>query len=171
MEVFKEIAGFNDYAVSTLGRVRRLTKGRGARAGWILKPQRSGGGYRHVAFYAGGKQAMRKGHQLVAVAFLWPRPGLEVNHIDGNKANNRLDNLELVTRSENHLHAYRTGLKVAPAGEKHYRAKLSEESVREIRTLSASGMTLAAIGKRFGVSGSNIGLVLRGKTWKHVEAT
>ncbi len=170
MEVFKEITGFNNYAISTLGRVRRLTKARGARRGGILKPQRGGGGYRQVALTAGGKPATRKVHQLVATAFLWPQPGLEPNHKNGDKTDNRLVNLELVTRSENLRHAIRTGLRVCPAGEKHYRAKLSEDSVREVRVLRASGLTQRAIGKRVGVTQGCIGPVLRGETWKHVEA-
>ncbi len=101
MEIWKEITGFNNYAISTLGRVRRLTKGPRTRPGRILKPQRNSYSYPTVGLCGGGKQATRKVHQLVATAFLWPRPGLQVNHIDGDKTNNRLDNLELVTASKN----------------------------------------------------------------------
>ena len=168
MEVFKEITGFNDYAVSSQGRVRRLTKAPGTWPGRILKPALNSCGYPAVALTAGGKPATRKVHQLVATAFLWPREGLEVNHKNGDKADNRLANLELVTRSENHRHAYRTGLRVCPVGEKHHRAKLSEDSVREIRILRAGGMTQRAIGKRFGVSPVCIGHVLSGKSWARV---
>ncbi|KKM23503.1 hypothetical protein LCGC14_1614590 [marine sediment metagenome] len=174
MEVFKEIKGFNDYAVSTQGRVRRLTKGPGARAGRILKPLGNGKGYLKVHLTTGGKQVTRHVHRFVATAFLWPRPGLEVNHKNGDKADNRLVNLELVTRSENHLHAYRTGLRAPSAamgqvGEQNHKAKLCEDSVREIRALRASGMTHREIGDRMGVARASITDVLNGKNWKHVN--
>ena len=171
VEIWKEIKGFNDYAVSTLGRVRRLTKGRSTWPGRILKPARNRGGYLRVSLRGGGKHVTRHVHRLMASAFLWPREGLEVNHKNGDKTDNRLANLELVTRSENILHSYRTGLRVCPAGEKHYRAKLSEDSVREIRTLRLAGHSQKAIGKKMGVTQGCIGPVLSGKTWKHVEAT
>ena len=173
MEVWKEVKGNHNYAISSLGCVRRLTKGQGARAGHILKLGLDRKGYLVVILCGNGRRATRRVHQLVATAFLWPRDGLEVNHIDGNKANNRLDNLELVTRSENCLHAYRTGLTAPRAaalqvGEQHPSAKLCEDSVREIRTLSASGMSQGVIGKRMGVGPTAVGNVLRGKSWKHV---
>ena len=115
MEIWKEVKGFNNYAISTLGRVRRLTKGPGAQAGRILKLSGNSGGYPTVTLYGGEKRTTRLVHHLIATAFLWPRPGLEVNHKNGTKTDNRLCNLELVTRSENHRHAYRTGLRI-PCG-------------------------------------------------------
>ena len=173
MEIWKEVRGHLDYAISTQGRVRRLTKAPGTWPGRILKPTRNLCGYPAVALTAGGKQVTQRVHQLVATAFLWPREGLEVNHKNGDKADNRLANLELVTRSENQRHAYRTGLRAPSAaatqvGEQVHGVKLSDDSVREIRTLSASGMSQWAIGKRMGVDQSTISRVLSGKTWSQV---
>ncbi len=173
MEIWKEVKGNHNYAVSTLGRVRRLAKAQGAKPGRILKSGWKGDGYLRVALCGGGKQASRCVHRLVATAFLWPRPGLEVNHLDGDKTNNRLDNLELVTKSENQRHAYRTGLRApsaaaVQAGEQHHNAKLCGDSVREIRVLGASGLSQREIGERMGVDRSNISRVLSGESWKHV---
>ena len=167
MEVFKEVKGFNNYAVSTLGRVRRLTKGPGAQAGRILRPTKDRDGYLYVTFYGVGVKTARKVHRLVCDAFLGPRDGLETNHKNGDKTDNRLCNLELVTASENRLHAYRTGL-LSASGEQHHQAKLSDKLVREIRVLRAEGFTYRAIGDRMGVTQANISHVLRGKTWRHV---
>jgi hypothetical protein len=72
----------------------------------------NGNGYKQVQIMRGGKRYTRYVHRLVAECFLEnPRNLPEVNHKDGNKANNTAENLEWVTRSENLLHSYRTGLK------------------------------------------------------------
>ena len=173
MEIWKEVRGHLDYAISTLGRVRRLTKGPNTRPGLILKLKRNRRGYLQVGLCRDGKLTTRLVHILVGTAFLWPRPGLETNHKNGDKIDNRLANLELVTHSENGLHAYRTGLRgpvgaAAQIGEQVHNAKLSENAVREIRGLRADGLSLTAIGERFGVSPRCIGRVLSGETWAHV---
>lgn len=72
----------------------------------------NGNGYKQVQIMRGGKRYTRYVHRLVAECFLEnPRNLPEVNHKDGNKENNAVENLEWVTRSENMLHSYRTGLK------------------------------------------------------------
>ena len=119
-EIWKDIEGYEGlYQVSNLGRVRslnRITNGKFGnrslclRKGRILKP-------RKISLYTGvylSKNGHVKNytiHRLVAQAFIPnPQNKLEVNHIDGNKLNNKVDNLEWATRSENEQHAYRTGL-------------------------------------------------------------
>ncbi len=127
MEVWKEVKRNYNYAVSSLGRVRRLTKACGARPGHILRQRQNNRGYPCVTLCGGGAKTLRPVHQLVAAAFLWPRDGLEVNHIDGDKANNYLDNIELVTHGENMRHAVRTGL--FPVGEQVHIGMLCDYSV------------------------------------------
>ena len=74
-------------------------------------------GYRVILLSFGGKRHNRKVHRLVVEAFCGPIPaGMSVNHKDGRKGNNALDNLEVVTRKENIVHAYRTGLLASPGG-------------------------------------------------------
>lgn len=104
MEEWKDIKDFPNYAVSTEGRVKDTKRN-------IFKYQRDNEGYREVELYKNGKRYRKRVHRLVAEAFI-PNPENkeDVNHIDGCKCNNCLKNLEWATRSENMLHAYRTGL-------------------------------------------------------------
>lgn len=107
------------YEVSDAGQVRRVGKsattgkgrGGGARRGRILKEQTNPGGYKHVQLWKDGVGHSQLVHGLVAPAFLGPAPdGYEINHRDGVKAHNGVGNLEYLTRSENLIHGYATGL-------------------------------------------------------------
>jgi len=87
--------------------------------------------------------------------------GLQVNHINGVKWDNRIENLELVTPSENLKHAYRLGLASA-SGERNGRAKLTAEKARQIRESCLSSKKLA---KQFSVSVRTVRAVRSGLTW------
>ena len=92
------------YEVSNDGQVRRNEK--------ILKQSTDHGGYSTVKLYSHSKYKCYRVHRLVALAFIDnPEGKRTVNHINGNKKDNRLENLEWATHSENLLHASRTGLK------------------------------------------------------------
>jgi len=113
-EVWRETE-WSRYEISNLGRLRSLDRrveykdGRvGVWKGKILKPGCSGNGYLVASLGGGARQLV---HRLVAVAFL-PRKGSAniVNHIDGDKLNNRVDNLEWGTYQSNNHHARLTGL-------------------------------------------------------------
>lgn len=109
-------------------------------------------------------------HRLVAEAFL---ENLEnkptVNHKDGNKANNNLDNLEWSTYSENHLHSVSLGLH--PTGETHYRSKLNENLVKELRSnYDGSHEFLLKKSKELNIHPNTIKLCVDNKTWKTVKA-
>lgn len=108
METFKAIKGFeNYYEVSDLGNVKSLI-GRFSNV-VILKYGISGSGYPTVTLCKNGKRYSKTIHRLVVETFLGSSE-LIVNHKDGNKLNNKLSNLELVTRSENTKHAIENGL-------------------------------------------------------------
>lgn len=108
-------------------------------------------------------------HRLVAEAFLGPCPdGHEVNHRNGNKADNRPGNLEYLTHAENQRHAFATGLQVPVRGEGHGRHRLRAEDVLEIRRERASGLSCRAIASRFGVHPNTVDLAARGLTWRHL---
>ena len=103
MESWITIKGFDNYKVSTTGRVRNIKTGK------ILIPFTTKGGYQMVNPSRGGVPCKLYVHRLVAEAFIpTENTNLQVNHINGNKSDNRLDNLEWCTSSENHLHRSRT---------------------------------------------------------------
>lgn len=100
--MFKKLEGFDyDYLIDTEGNVYRK-----------LTPNQHPQGYLRLGLRAKGVRKHFNVHRLVAQAFI-PNPDNKpfVNHIDGNKANNRVENLEWCDQSENMLHAYNTGLK------------------------------------------------------------
>ena len=135
------------------------------RRGIRLKPCLMSGGYYYVNLAGKGKLV----HRLVAEAFLpnyLEKP--QVNHIDGNKLNNHISNLEMATAKENTLHSFKTGLQVSLKGEKHGSAKLSNEDVITIKSLLLKGETGSSIAKKFGVGHNAISDIKLGKKWSHV---
>ena len=156
------------YEVSDLGRVKRARAGASTYAGKILNPWLNGG-YICVNLLKNGKRKTIKVHRLVAHSFIGPcRKGKEVNHIDGNKKNSSLCNLEYVTHSENILHAFAIG-KSSKVGERNSSNKLTEDDVYEVRERLDSGETQVSIAKSFGVKQATISSISRGETWTHLK--
>ena len=115
IEVWKDIPGFEGrYQASNLGRIRSIQDNHGKYKEQIRSTWISSKGYKYVQLFIKNKRHNVSVHHAVASAFI-PNPDNKptVNHIDGNKQNNRVDNLEWVTYSENHVHAYKIGLKNA----------------------------------------------------------
>lgn len=119
-EIWKDILEFQGYyQVSNFGRVRRIADYLNQNKSWrlsepkILKQRLHNNGYLRVMLSINGKHYDRYIHRLVAIAFLDnPNGYSEINHIDGDKTNNNLKNLEWCNRSYNNKHAYQNGLKV-----------------------------------------------------------
>lgn len=171
MAEFRVVAEFPDYSVSDTGEVVRTSaNGHGTGVGRVLKPVLHT--YLYVNLYKNGKKYFKTVHGLVARAFL-PMPDrqclLEVNHKDGVKTNDRVSNLEWVTRSENKKHAHGVlGCPVPFAGKgyDHPNSKLSAEQVSMIRSAYAEGYcSQAALASKFGVSQTCVSLVIRHKTY------
>lgn len=169
-ETWRDIAGWEGvYQVSDHGRVRRHIdyKGRHSSPGRIFTASLCPKGYPQVGLHRAPKTHTIKIHRLVAAAFLGPRQdGMQVNHIDGCKTNNHIDNLEYVTPSENALHALRLGL-YTPKG-RSVPKKLDPEKVREIRRRVALGESRKVLAKEFSVHVMTIGELIRGEIWRSV---
>lgn len=120
-----------------------------SRLGRIIRPQLSGTGYWRVELWANGRGRKFLLHRLLAEAFI-PNPEgkPQVNHIDGNKPNNSLSNLEWVTQSENQIHAYRSGLqrgykKPTPLSDAHKKALCGSRWRGQRREYWAGGLSFA----------------------------
>jgi len=152
------------YDVSNFGRVKRVMGGAGTFSGKILSDQNMGDGYAGVTLWKNGSHCRFYVHHLVMSAFIGPRlEGLQVNHKDGNKKNNSLDNLEYVTPVENMAHASGTGL-VSQRGENSSRSKLVEKEVHEIRKLLGKE-THKSIAAMYNVGVAAISRIATGKSW------
>lgn len=162
---WRGVIGFEgEYEVSNTGSVRSIK-----RNVVTLAPRYDHCGYIRAALFKSGKYKSTLVHRLVAEAFIGPAPSPhhQVNHKDGCKTNNSLDNLEWCTRSENGAHAYRTGLSVPRRGSRHGRSKLTEDQIREIRELDGTA-TQREIAAKFGVGQPQIYRILSGKRWAHL---
>ncbi|MEN0652424.1 MULTISPECIES: NUMOD4 domain-containing protein [Hyphobacterium] len=175
-EVWRDVPGFEGaYLVSNAGRVKsRARSVRSGRGGTRTIPERLltprvVKGYSHVTLQQDGRAEQRSIHRLVAEVFV-PNPDRlpVVNHLDGEKANNRASNLEWTTHGGNLSHAFSAGLR-SNQGEGSSRAKLTETDVRTIRTRLSAGETCAAIARDFPVSDRCISRIKRGKTWGHLQ--
>jgi hypothetical protein len=166
-EIWKDIAGFEGlYQVSNLGNVKRLVSER------VFEERLIGRsidryGYVKRVLSKDGKNNCFTEHRLVAMAFIDnPNNKATVNHKNGIKTDNRVENLEWCTNQENMKHAIETGLK-DQKGIKHHKCKLTEEQVLEIRKIGFS-QTRTSLSKKYGVSRTNILGIIKGKFWKHI---
>lgn len=176
-EAWTVIPGTDDrYSVSTRGRVRsepvpgRMDYDSTRKRGNMLRPGPDNRGYcRFTIRLPGGGRRTLHVHRLVATAFIGPCPeGMQVNHKNGVKTDNRVENLEYATPAENIQHASATGLLRTSKGSRHYKAKLTEDSVRAIRA-NAATMTLAEQAAAYGVSKTTVCGIIRGRLWTHVK--
>lgn len=160
-EVWKPVIGWEDcYQVSNLGRVKSEYQ--------ILKPKKGNQPYYSVSLSREGKVDFRRIHRLVAQAFV-PNPEGKgvVDHIDNNKLNNMVDNLQWMTVKENTSKAFSEGR--MPTGEQVLGSKLTKVKVLEIKALYNLGdITQALLGEQFGVSRQQISKIVNNKQWRHI---
>lgn len=177
MEKWNDIPGYQGlYQASNLGQIKSLSRPCTIRGRVhlkyerILKPGINSRGYRGLGLWKNEKRISWNVHRLVLMAFVPNNNNLPfINHIDGNKLNNNLDNLEWCTRQHNVDHASKLGLNKKLFGENHPLARLTENDVMGLRQMAKSGyINKDAEGRRLGVSGSVIRNAINGKTWKHI---
>lgn len=160
-EEYSNILGFPGYWINKKGEII----GRSGKK--IYQRNISNKGYEKKIFKTKQKTKAFSIHRLVALAFI-PNPEnkTQVNHIDGNKLNNHVSNLEWVTNQENHNHKMKNGLNVNKKLEEHGCAKLSNEQALYIKKSKEKNSDLA---KRFNVSPLTISNIKRGISWKGLE--
>lgn len=134
IETWADILDFPDYQASCLGDIRNK------RSRELVIPHLDNRGYLKLSIRcSSGLLVAKHVHYFIALAFLGVRPkGLEINHIDGVKTNNKLDNLEYITHAENCAHAAVLGLQKPRVGSKNGMSKLTESQVKEIRDIAAN---------------------------------
>ena len=161
------------YKVSNTGKIRSLDRIDRNGKSWEgrerkLTPDKDG--YLDVMLCKDGKMLKCKVHRLVATTFLENTDDKRtVNHIDGNKINNRVDNLEWATDSEQQKHAVTIGLR--PKGEQCYNSKLTDDVVKEIRERRVTNpklWTQSKLAEEYGVDQSQISRIIHRKLWTHV---
>lgn len=170
-EIWLPVVEFPEhYEVSNLGRFRRSAPGSNAtRVGRLLSLHRTRRGYLGVMFYVDGIRHRRRASRVVAAAFIGAiPPDCVVNHINGIVTDNRVENLEICTQSQNVRHAIDVlGVKRA-RGERQHLSKLTADGVLAIVCCAQRGDSHQSIAAKFGVTKQAVTAILNGKTWRHV---
>ena len=160
------------YSVSDRGRVRSHDRRVWDSNGWwrqihgrVLSPGRLYNGYLLCVFSVDSVRKNYRVHHLVLEAFVGPRPaGMEARHLDGNPQNNQLKNLQWGTKKQNGADKILHGNSCR--GEKHNKARLTENNVHEIRRhLNVGRWSQQKIATVFGVARPTISHINRGATW------
>jgi len=159
---WRDVPGHPGYRVSSCGEVVSLKRGNR-----VLRPSVDGGGYRQASLWNDGVGSTVKVHRLVLSAFVGPRPsGCVTRHLNGDKTDNRIENLRWGTQKENVEDTRRHG--TLRFGERHMRAKMTEEDVLTAKALNAGGMSMMALSRKYGVHYATMECAIKGRTWKHL---
>lgn len=164
MEFFKDIPNYeNHYQISNLGNVKSFKKNKEK----LLVPVKCRKGYLNIKLSIDGKPKTYKIHRLVLLAF---KPDenfkvAQINHINGIKTDNRVENLEWCDQFHNMQHAIKTGLRTGNIGSINGRAKLCEKQIPVIRELYKLFKNYSLIGRLFKVSHQTIERVVKNTAW------
>lgn len=162
----RKILEYENYIINTEGHIFNFRDKLRRR----LKAQKLNHGYYGITLENTNGRKMFLVHRLVAFAFCdGYTEGLVVNHKNGNKLDNRANNLEWVTLSENSVNARETGLWKIQRGNEYKHAKLTESEVISIRKLSQSGVSNKELAVMFNMERSSISRIVNYKSWMHVK--
>jgi hypothetical protein len=165
MEKFKKLKGYEGcYEISNLGRVKSLKRKGVPKDIFKSTCTNPNHGYIDIQLRLNNKVSTKKLHRLVAQTFLKNPLDLPVvNHKDGNKINNVLDNLEWCTHKENILHAHKMGLTNMCRGNNHHNIKIKVEDLCKVFNMKKEGFKNYEIAKIFDVNPATISKILKGK--------
>lgn len=170
----KQIEEFPDYFVNETGEIwsksYHLKKNKNCELRKLKPSLNIRDGYLIVSLMKDGKKYTKNVHRLVALTLISNSENLEqVNHINGIKTDNSIQNLEWCSPSHNTKHSFDMGLQKPKIGEEVGNSKLIEEQVIEIRELYRTGnYTQKQLGEMFGVSRSLICFIVRNRNWTHI---
>lgn len=163
MEIWKDIDGYEGiYQVSSLGRIKSFSM---VNKGKIRKPNVDRYGYVHVNLSKDGKVKNPTIHRLVAFAFLKEHAENKfINHKDGNKSNNSIENLEWCSHKENISHAHGLCLYDSIKGENSKVCKYSDDLIIKLKNIAKDNphKTVKSIADKLGINASYARLVLSG---------
>ena len=171
-EIFLPVKGYEDfYIVSNYGKIISLHKRHYLKQ---VKLQENYKGYLEFEARSNGKRLHTFAHRFVALTFIENNLNLsQVNHIDCNKKNNHVSNLEWVSNNQNSEHAIKNNLMIAHKGSKCGASSLDESQVKEIKNEFKKGFyrgQLVRMSKKYGVSKGCLHFIKSNKTWKHIHA-
>lgn len=159
------------YEISNLGNVQSVDRVTGNRkfCGSHIKPFKDRAGYLQVNLKISKNIKSCRVHRLVGESFINnPKNKPDINHIDGNKSNNNVSNLEWVTKSENTKHALANGLMHPKRGEQSPVSKLTEQDVLFIK-INPYKLSNYAIARVLGISDAQVHRIYRNKGWTHIN--